>query len=177
MARASVPRTKRASKAIDRDKAIPIILAGVASGKALDAVLKDNPDLPSASTFWRWHMEDESLRDNLARARENGVEVHMDEALLIADTPMEGTVVTRKRDRDGNEYDEVRREDMLGHRKLQIETRIKRAQMIAPRKYGPRVDVTSGGDKISRELTPEEKFSRLAAMQAAMSGGTDDEGR
>lgn len=167
MPKASLPRAKRETKAIDRDEAIPIILAGVASGKALDAVLKENPHLPSASTFWRWHMDDEDLRDNLARARENGVEVHMDEALLIADTPMEGRIVTRKLNKDGEEYDEVRTEDMLGHRKLQIETRIKRAQMIAPRKYGPRVDVTSGGDRIKSDVDEVTRYSRLAAWTAA----------
>jgi hypothetical protein len=156
------PRTKRANKALDRDKAIPVILAGVAAGQALDVVLKDNPDLPSPSTFWRWHMDDEKLRDNLARAREMGVEVHMDEALVIADTPMPGRIVTRKLDKDGKEYDEVRTEDMLGHRKLMVDTRIKRAQMIAPRKYGPKLDVTSDGEKI--QMDDVSVATRLASI-------------
>lgn len=172
----AAPRTKRATKAIDRDKAIPVILAGVAAGKALDVVLKDNPDLPSPSTFWRWHMDDEDLRDNLARAREMGVEVHMDEALTIADTPMMGKVVTRKLDKDGNEYDEVRTEDMLGHRKLMVDTRYKRAQMIAPRKYGPKLDLTSDGEKI--QMDDVSVATRLASIfqgiEQRVASGVDD---
>lgn len=179
MTKRAVPRTKRANKALDRGKAIPVILAGVAAGKALDVVLKENPDLPAPSTFWRWHMEDESLRDNLARAREIGVEVHMDEALSIANTPMLGTIVTRKLDKDGKEYDEVRTEDMLGHRKLMIDTRLKRAQMIAPRKYGPKLDLTSGGDKL-QQLDDVSVATRLASIfsgiekRVANADGADD---
>ncbi|ALJ15349.1 terminase small subunit-like protein [Sphingopyxis macrogoltabida] len=173
----AAPRAKRATKALDREKAIPVILAGVAAGKALDVVLKEDPTLPSPSTFWRWHMDDVKLRDNLARAREMGVEVHMDEALSIADTPMQGQIVTRKLDKDGNEYDEVRTEDMLGHRKLMIETRIKRAQMIAPRKYGPKLDVTSDGERIEMEST--DVAVRLASIFAGIekrrAGDGDDD--
>lgn len=162
----ALPRAKRPTKALDREKAIPVILAGVAAGTALDVVLKDDPTLPSPSTFWRWHMDDKDLRDNLARAREIGVEVHMDEALAIADTPMPGTVVTRKLDKDGKEYDEVRTEDMLGHRKLMIDTRIKRAQMIAPRKYGPKLDLTSDGEKVV--LDDVSVATRLASIFATI---------
>lgn len=147
-------------KIIDREKALPLIYAEVASGKALDRVLgKDG--LPASATFWRWHMEDEAIRENLARARLNGVEVHLEEALSIADTPMEGKIVTRKLDKDGNPYDEVRTEDMLGHRKLMIDTRIKRAQMIAPRKYGPKLDMTSDGERLQLATIIAERREKL----------------
>lgn len=148
-------------KVIDRNKALPLIYAEVAAGKSLNSILGKN-GLPAATTFWRWHMEDEEIRDNLARARLNGVEVHLDEALSIADTPVEGRTVTRKLDKDGNEYDEVRTEDMLGHRKLQIETRIKRAQMMAPRKYGPKLDMTSDGERLQLAAIIAERRERLA---------------
>jgi hypothetical protein len=135
---------KRGPKPIDRSQALPLIYAEVAAGRALDRVLNDDAGMPSARTFWRWHMEDKEIRHNLACARENGVERLMDECVGIADTPQEGVRTTTGED---GEVKEVR-EDMLGHRKLRIETRFKYAQMIAPRKYGPRVDVTSGGDKL-----------------------------
>lgn len=119
-----------AAKAIDRDKVLPVIYAAVASGVALDTVLSD-PEvegLPSTSTFWRWHMEDETIRDNLARARENGVEARLEECIPIADTAV---------DRDSSAAAKVR-----------VDTRFKLAQMLAPRKYKPGVDVTSNGKTI-----------------------------
>lgn len=123
-----------------REEQLARIFAAVAEGRALSRVLREDAGLPSHSEFWRWHMEDEAIRDNLARARQNGVEALLDEALDIADNPMEGETVTC-----GPDGTTTKREDMLGHRKLQIETRIKRAQMMAPRKYGPKLDLEHSG--------------------------------
>jgi hypothetical protein len=124
--------------AIDRDTVLPHIYGEVASGRSLDSVLRQDEGMPSPATFWRWHMADAEIRDNLARARENGVEIIMDECLEIADDESdEDTGVTVQR------------------AKLRVETRLKYAQMIAPRKYGPRVDhVSSDGS-----MTPPQSLS------------------
>lgn len=131
------------AKAIDRGEVLPFIYAEVASGRSLDNVLTDE-GMPSPSTFWRWHMEDEDIRDNLARARENGVERHLGEIVRIAD--------------------EVAEEP--ASRRVRIDARVKAAQMIAPRKYGPKLDLTSGGEKLSDGLDPVARSTRLAAIFA-----------
>lgn len=59
------------------------------------------------------------------------------EALSIADTTQAG--VTRKTKADGSE--EVTEEDMLGHRKLQVETRLKLASKWDRARYGETVRV------------------------------------
>jgi hypothetical protein len=156
-----------------REEQIEHILGEVSSGRSLWTVLEHDEGMPSHSVFWRWHMADEDLRDNLARARLNGVEAHMEKAVHIAETPQMGSVVTIKPhfDKEGNlagEITEVRKEDMLGHRKLQIETLLKRAQMIAPRKYGPKMDLTSGGEKI--EGATGDVAARAAAILALAKG-------
>lgn len=145
-----------------REEQLAHIYAEVAGGRALDRVLREDASLgiPPKHIFWRWHMEDEEIRDNLARARLNGVEAHLEEALEIADTPQEGEEVTV--DEEGNV--KTKRFDMLGHRKLQIETRIKRAQMIAPRKYGPKMDLTTDGQPISHD--PGDVAAKAAALLA-----------
>lgn len=153
-----------------REEQIEHILAEVAAGRALTSVLDEDEGMPPRRTFWNWHMKDEDLQHNLARARENGVEVHLEEAVQIANTPMMGSVVTIKpRFNDKGEpvgdVQEVKQEDMLGHRKLMIETRIKRAQMIAPRKYGPKLDLTTKGDKI--EVDAGDAAARAAAILAS----------
>lgn len=164
----------------ERKTALAHIYAEVAGGRALSRVLREDGgevDLPSHSTFWRWHMDDVDIRDNLARARINGVEAHLEEAMEIADTPKTGLIVTTKYDKEGNEVEETRREDMLGHRRLQVETRIKRAQMIAPRKYGPKLDLTSAGERVV--LDDVARSARLAAIFADIEkqrDATDDEG-
>jgi len=164
----------------ERKTALAHVYGQVASCRALSRVLREvagEIDLPSHSTFWRWHMDDVDVRDNLARARLNGVEAHLEEAMEIADTPKTGLVVTSKQDKDGNEVEETRREDMLGHRRLQVDTRIKRAQMIAPRKYGPKLDLTSDGERVV--LDDVARSARLAAIFAAIEkqrSGSDEDG-
>jgi hypothetical protein len=144
----------------ERQRIIEHVLGECAAGRAVSRILAEDDGMPAASCFWGWHYKDEQLQENLARAREHGASVHLDEALTIADTPVEGETHTIERikpaDMDLNDLiddgpqDLVKttRADMLGHRKLQIETRIKVAQMIAPRKYGPKLDLTSGGEKL-----------------------------
>jgi GT2 family glycosyltransferase len=129
-----------AGKAIDQSAVLPLIYAGVAEGVSLSNVLKRD-GMPDHSTFWRWHMDDEDIRDNLARARENGVEVHFDACIDIADETSNDTVTGEDGvDRPNTEW--------ISRSKLRIETRIKMAQMIKPRKYGPKLDMTSGGEPI-----------------------------
>ena len=145
MSTAIVPYVERPAS---REEQLEHIYAEVASGRSLKRVLEEDEGLPSKRTFWRWHMADENIRHNLARARENGVEALVDEAIHIADTPLEGVERTVERGPDGVKMRETRKE-MLGHRRLQVETRIKYAQMIAPRKYSPRLDVTSDGEGLA----------------------------
>jgi hypothetical protein len=124
-----------------RETIITHVLAELSGGRAVSRILREDDGMPDQATFWRWHFEDEELRGKVAHARENGVESVMDEALAIADTQEMGVIVT-----DDGEKTTTRKEDMLGHRKLRVETRFKYAQMIAPRKYGPRTLLGSDPD-------------------------------
>ena len=165
-----------------RSEMVAHILAEVSAGRAVSRVLREDAGMPSPRQFWTWHFGDDDLQQKLARARLNGVEAIMDEAKDIADTPLMGETVTFERDPEhqkdideghkvtslvGTPYEgmivKARREDMLGHRKLQVETRFKYAQMIAPRKYGPKIDVTSDGKAIS--LSAEVEAARKRAEQ------------
>ena len=146
----------------EREPVLAHIYGEVAAGRALDRVLSEDEGMPGSSTFWRWHMADEQIRDNLARARENGVERLMGECVDIADTQEVGEIRTVKADG----AIEVKTEDMLGHRKLRIETRMKYAQMIAPRKYGAKLDVTSGGEAINLADAIAQRRAKVADVDA-----------
>jgi len=150
---------------LSKEDQLSHIYGQVATGRSLARVLREDDEMPSATLFWRWHMDDETVRDNLARARMNGVEALLDEAVDIANTPQIGEVTITKPGSgdDATDKVEVRREDMLGHRKLQVETRVRMAQMIAPRKYGPKVDVTSDNKPLAG-FSAGDMAARVASL-------------
>lgn len=135
-----------------RASIIEHVIGELASGRSVASILSEDEDMPAPRTFWRWHMEDEGLQQQVVRARDNGIEALMEKARHIAETPMMGVTETEKMVSDGEggsmPFTEVKREDMLGHRKLQIETIFKSAQMLKPKTYGPKLDLTSQGEKI-----------------------------
>jgi hypothetical protein len=143
-----------------REAIIAHVLAEVSGGRAVSRILREDDGMPASSQFWRWHFESEDLQEKVARARLNGVEAIMDETLDIAD---DGTNdwIEKKRD-DGSTYDALNAEHVQ-RSKLRVDTRHKYAQMIAPRKYGAKLDLTSGGEKIS--LTAEIEAARRRAAE------------
>lgn len=115
---------KTAARKIPRARALKRIMVGVACGRAVDAIVAADSRMPSADTFWRWHWQDEKIRDALARARECGAEVHVGEIVPIADELG----------------------DNAASRRVRIDARVKASQMAAPGKYGARGDPAGGGD-------------------------------
>lgn len=97
-------------------------------------------DMPSTTSVFRWLEAHESFREQYARAREMQADAFADEMTDIADTPMVGQ--TKKITEDGVEITE---EDMLGHRKLQIDTRKWIASKLKPKKYGEKQQVEHSG--------------------------------
>jgi hypothetical protein len=76
----------------------------------------------------------EDLSAAIARARDIGYDAIAEECLRIADTPHMGQKQVM-----GEDGATVTVEDMLGHRKLQVETRLKLLAKFHPSKYGDRV--------------------------------------
>lgn len=151
----------------ERQVVITHILGEVASGRALTRVLDEDEGMPGKRTFWAWHFADEDLQHNLARAREAGVEVHLEEALEIADAdPATYSTENGERIDPGD----------IAHRKNQIETRIKRAQMIAPRKYGPKIDLTSGNEPLAAPATGDVSAGIAALLEDARRRKEREEG-
>lgn len=96
------------------------------------------------ATIFRWLAdgEHEVFKEQYAKSREIGLEVHADIILEIADTPLEG--VETKVDGNGTVI-EMKRSDMLGHRKLQIDSRKWILSKLLPKKYGDRLDLNHAG--------------------------------
>ena len=101
--------------------------------------------MPSWRTIYNWVVEKPDFASRLARARELGYDALAEEALEISNTPHIGQKkVFSSGAGDDEDSMTVTEDDMLGHRKLQIETRLKLLAVWDPKRYGNKVQV--GGD-------------------------------
>lgn len=125
-------------------------------GEPLAQICRDE-GMPHDNTVRSWMAANQAFSGVIARARELGYDVLAAECLKIADTPLEGEETTTKPNGDV----EVKRGDMLGHRKLQIETRLKLLAKWDPKRYGEKLETTV----VSRieDMTDEELDAKLAA--------------
>lgn len=125
-----------------------LICSEIADGKSLRTVCsKDN--MPDKSTVFRWLRlpSFNAFRDQYARACEARADAFAEDMLYIASTPEVGQIVTVKNAPDGLETT-TKTEDMLGHRRLLVDTLKWNMARMKPKKYGDKIDITSDGDKI-----------------------------
>jgi len=135
------------------------ICAGLQRGIPLRQLCRDLE--VSKSAVYEWEQADPEFAGRIARARVIGHDELAEQCLEIADTPVEG--VERIIKPDG--AIEERKGDMLGHRKLQIETRMKLLSKWDPRRYGEKVAIGGADDlppvKTETSLTAEEAYKRM----------------
>jgi hypothetical protein len=116
----------------------------ISTGEPLLQICKEDR-MPHRQTVYDWLERDDSLSLQFTRARDAGCDAMAEEALLIANTPLTGQKkVFSSGAGEGEDSMTVTEEDMLGHRKLQIETRLKLLACWNPAKYGTKVQL--GGD-------------------------------
>lgn len=143
------PTGKRgARRQYNREKLTPMICARLATGEPLAVILRDLG--LGTRTVNSWREADPAIAAQFDEARDLGFDAIAHECLVIANTPQLGVIekLEPMKTPDGQlqlVVTERRQEDMLGHRKLQIETRLKLLAKWDPRRYGERV--TLAGDK------------------------------
>jgi hypothetical protein len=153
--------TSPAKKKVGRPRVYTKALAAeickrLASGETLRAICRDE-GMPSRPTVHGWIIDDvQGFSAQYTRARELGYDEMADETITIADTPTEGVRI----EKDGDGTKEVR-EDMLGHRKLRVDTRKWLLSKLAPRKYG---------DNRSIDLTVKDSLAERLARARARDG-------
>lgn len=145
------------------------VLDRIATGEPLAQICRDE-HMPHQKNWYEWMDRDHDLSFRFARAREKGFDAIAADALTIANTPFEGeSTITRA---DGSV--EVRREDMLGHRKLQVETRLKLLAKWDPKRYGDRMATTLTGPddgpvKVEYDTSADARQA-LAEITARLAG-------
>lgn len=132
----------------------------IANGEPLRAICRDE-GMPAWRTVYDWISADLPFATRIAQARQIGFDAIAEEALDIADTPVEG--VRREVSTDGAK--EVR-EDMLGHRKLQIDTRLKLLAKWDPKRYGDNSKVELAGSLNLTTMSQDEIDQELADLEA-----------
>lgn len=113
---------------------LPEVHAWIESGKTLRAYCRQEGK-PSYGTVYDWLEEDAAQNSHFSRARDIGEAQILQECLEIADTTQVGEIVTLKA--DGSQ--EIKCADMIEHRKLRIETRLKLLAKWNPKKYGDKL--------------------------------------
>ena len=113
----------------------------LSTGEPLTVICRSDAKFPDPSTVRDWMDSKPDVSRAIARAREAGEIALSEECLRIADTPVEGEETTVEGDKVT-----VKRGDMLGHRKLQIETRLKLLAKWNPKKWGEKVEVEHTGE-------------------------------
>lgn len=144
----------------ERQTAIETVVAGLREGIPLSVICcADN--MPCDDTIRSWADGDETFSRLIARARETGFDKIALDALRISDTPVQGVIITEKA--DGTK--DVKTEDMLGHRKLQVETRLKLLAKWDPKRYG---ELIKHGNADGSNLDMSDRVT--AARERAMRG-------
>lgn len=118
------------------DQVIARITGGLSKGIPLAVICREK-GMPSPSTVWAWAQADPAISEAIARARDAGFDAIALEALRIADTPIMGEEITVSKDGPT-----IKRADMIAHRKLQVETRLKLLAKWDPKRYGDKPDIT-----------------------------------
>lgn len=138
----------------------------IAEGNSLRAACR-SLDLKESSVRY-WLMKDEAAAAQYRTAQLLGCDALADEAKEIADTPKIGKITTRKplvvngKAVEGVFVEEEKTEDMLGHRRLQIDARLRLIGKWNPAKYGDKVAHTGAdGGNIKVDVTSTLDVSNL----------------
>lgn len=131
----------------------------ISDGQTLAEILRGE-DMPGRRTVYDWIKDDPDFAAAMDVARDMGADAIAEEALRIADTPLEGVEIEIE-----GKHRKEKHGDMLGHRKLQVETRLKLLAKWHPKKYGEKVTTEHTGpgggavqfEKITRTIVDPAK--------------------
>lgn len=146
------------------------ICALLAEGKSLRSICR-SPLMPAASTVFLWLRTHDVFSEQYARAKEESADALAEELLHIASTPKKGKIITTKKIGEDEEVT-VKVEDMLGHRRLQIDTIKFLMAKMKPKKYGDKLTLDGGlkneNNHRFTEMTDDELIEYIAKQQAVL---------
>lgn len=117
----------------------------IAEGESVRRII-ESKNMPSSSTIYRWLLDEEKklFWEQYARARNMQAEIMFEELLDIADDGSNDYMTISKGKTEYNVEDR----EVTNRSKLRVETRKWYLSKVLPKKFGDKVDVTSGGEII-----------------------------
>lgn len=116
------------------------ICALLAEGKSMRSVCRMK-GMPSMQTVWRWIRENHDFREQYTRAKEESADALIEEMLDISDDGSNDFMTITK----GKKSYNVENKEATSRSKLRVETRKWIASKLKPKKYGDKMDFTTGG--------------------------------
>lgn len=111
--------------------------------RGLDFICASDETLPSARTVHRWLDVNDGFRQSYLRARERQADLIFDECLEIADDVSSDTKIVKRA--DGSEFEQCDAE-WISRSKLRVDTRLRMAGKLSPKKYGDKQLIGSDPD-------------------------------
>lgn len=146
---------------------VEAICERLSKGEPMAVICRDE-GMPAARTVRDWIADRADVAAAIAGAREEGEDWIAADCLRIADTPL--PAVEEELDAEGKVVSS-KRSDAIGHRKLQIDTRLKLLAKWNPKKYGDR-QILAGDPEapLTSHVSDEQLDARIAALQAKRAG-------
>lgn len=127
------------------------ICARIAEGESVRAIVKDDK-MPSSSTIFRWLLDDtkQEFWEQYEKARNVQCELMFEELLEIADDGTNDWM--DKFGKDGEVTGKQLDSEHVQRSRLRLDTRKWFLSKVLPKKFGDKLDMTSGGEKIKPVL-------------------------
>lgn len=137
----------------------------IETGKSLREVLRDNDNMPSTQTFYKWIDTEIEKSKQYARSCELRADIIFDEMIEIADDGSRD--YTTKEIGDGIEV-QVLNSEHIQRSRLRIDTRKWILSKMNPKKYGDKTDITTNGKEITgkySDWTPEQIRAEIERLR------------
>jgi hypothetical protein len=133
----------------------------------LKELKKSHKNVPSHTTVENWLHEDKEFLARYARAKEDQADYLVEEMLQIADDSSEDEIFIEAEDGSGQTAKRVCNKEFIARSRLRVDTRKFIAAKLKPKKYGEKVDMTTGGEPLpgtTITLTPMEAAAKVAYL-------------
>jgi hypothetical protein len=133
------------------------ILVEIENGRALRKILKEDDNMPSTQTFYKWIDEDEIKSKQYARACEVRADAIFDDIIDIADDSSGDKKVV--------ESGEVIDSEFVARSRIRIDARKWIASKLNPKKYGDKIqqehsgEITTNVISLGSGIKPDETTS------------------
>lgn len=112
--------------------------------------------MPGQSTVFHWLDQDTVFQEQYVHARAKQADTFAEEIIEIADDTSRDTRITDNGEQPDTEW--------IARSRLRVDARKWVMSKMAPKKYGDKIDVTTGNESLNLSL--EERAAKLQALAA-----------